>query len=123
VARWATGKQAVRLLDLLTRRCTPTLRERRSATRSNRYVVAADVYGRPPHTGRGGWTWLPRLGGLALSGALGEGAGAARQGDRLMIEPRVAAGGVRSRSSIALVATRYRIVVEKPGAIDQAGRS
>jgi cellobiose phosphorylase len=21
------------------------------------YVVAADVYGRPPHTGRGGWTW------------------------------------------------------------------
>ena len=21
------------------------------------YVVAADVYGEPPHTGRGGWTW------------------------------------------------------------------
>jgi cellobiose phosphorylase len=21
------------------------------------YVVAADVYSRPPHTGRGGWTW------------------------------------------------------------------
>ena len=21
------------------------------------YVVAADVYGAPPHTGRGGWTW------------------------------------------------------------------
>jgi cellobiose phosphorylase len=21
------------------------------------YVVAADVYARPPHTGRGGWTW------------------------------------------------------------------
>src|SRR5205085_8259368 len=21
------------------------------------YVVCADVYGAPPHTGRGGWTW------------------------------------------------------------------
>ena len=21
------------------------------------YVVAADVYGEPPHVGRGGWTW------------------------------------------------------------------
>ena len=21
------------------------------------YVVAADVYSQPPHTGRGGWTW------------------------------------------------------------------
>ena len=21
------------------------------------YVVSADVYGAPPHTGRGGWTW------------------------------------------------------------------
>ena len=34
----------------------------RRATRSQRYraepyVVAADVYSQPPHTGRGGWTW------------------------------------------------------------------
>ncbi|MGI8907909.1 MAG: GH36-type glycosyl hydrolase domain-containing protein [Candidatus Sumerlaeaceae bacterium] len=28
-----------------------------STYRVEPYVVAADVYGRPPHTGRGGWTW------------------------------------------------------------------
>jgi cellobiose phosphorylase len=28
-----------------------------SRYRAEPYVVAADVYSRPPHNGRGGWTW------------------------------------------------------------------
>ena len=31
--------------------------QRLPATRSEPYVVAADVYAVAPHTGRGGWTW------------------------------------------------------------------
>ncbi len=32
------------------------------------YVVAADVYSRTPHVGRGGWTWYYRVRELVLSG-------------------------------------------------------
>ena len=53
------------------------------------YVIAADVYGVPPHVGRGGWTWYTgsaswfyRLGLEAILGVR-------RQGDVLCIEPRI----------------------------------
>ncbi len=55
------------------------------------YVVAADVYGVAPHTGRGGWTWytgsaawMYRLG---LEGILG----IRRAGASLVIEPHIPA--------------------------------
>src|SRR5262249_56459963 len=35
------------------------------------YVVCADIYGAPPHTGRGGWTWYTGSGGLAAPVAAG----------------------------------------------------
>jgi cyclic beta-1,2-glucan synthetase len=51
------------------------------------YVVAADVYGRAPHVGRGGWTWYTGSAGwfyqVLLDGILGLN----RRGDRLTIAP------------------------------------
>ena len=51
------------------------------------YVISADVYGVPPHVGRGGWTWytgsaswMYRVGVEAILGLR-------RMGDRLRIEP------------------------------------
>ncbi len=53
------------------------------------YVIAADVYGVPPHTGRGGWTWytgsaswMYRLGVEAILGLH-------REGDALHIRPSI----------------------------------
>ena len=34
-----------------------TPRRTSSATKAEPYVMAGDVYGRPPHAGRGGWSW------------------------------------------------------------------
>jgi cyclic beta-1,2-glucan synthetase len=55
------------------------------------YVVAADVYGVPPHTGRGGWTWYTGSAGwmyrLGLEGILG----VQRTGNRLRLAPHVPA--------------------------------
>ncbi len=55
------------------------------------YVISADVYGLPPHVGRGGWTWytgsaawMYRLG---LEGLLG----LRREGERLWFEPHLPA--------------------------------
>ncbi len=51
------------------------------------YVIAADVYGVPPHTGRGGWTWY--TGSAAWFYRLGVEAilGLRRNGDALIIDP------------------------------------
>ena len=51
------GHEATKLFDLLNpvrHAASPAAVERYKV---EPYVVCADVYGAPPHTGRGGWTW------------------------------------------------------------------
>jgi cyclic beta-1,2-glucan synthetase len=54
------------------------------------YVVAADVYGAPPHVGRGGWTWYTGSAGwmyrVAVETLLGFGI---EGGDTLCLRPRI----------------------------------
>ena len=56
-ARLGDGDRAMQLFQMLnpvTHTLTP---EDVAKYRAEPYVVAADVYSRPPHNGRGGWTW------------------------------------------------------------------
>jgi cyclic beta-1,2-glucan synthetase len=52
------------------------------------YVIAADVYGAPPHVGRGGWTWYTGSSGwmfrVAVESVLGL---SLENGDRLRLAP------------------------------------
>ena len=57
IAEMGRNDRAARLLEMLspvTRSATP---ERVDVYQVEPYVAAADVYGTPPHVGRGGWTW------------------------------------------------------------------
>ncbi len=76
------------------------------------YVVAADVYGVPPHVGRGGWTWytgsaawMYRLG---LEGLLG----LRRQGERLWFEPHLPPQWPGYEVAYRYGGATYRITVE-----------
>ena len=76
------------------------------------YVVAADVYGVPPHVGRGGWTWYTGSAGWMyrlLSESL---LGVHRHGDRLRIVPCVPASWAGYRMELRHGAALYRIEVE-----------
>ena len=53
------------------------------------YVVAADVYGVPPHVGRGGWTWYTGSAAWLYRAALETLLGFSKLGDHLGFEPRV----------------------------------
>jgi cyclic beta-1,2-glucan synthetase len=72
VARLGRNNRAARF-DLLN----PIRRQtrRRSGYGAEPYVVAADVYGEPPHVGRAGWTWYTGAAGwmyrVALESILG----------------------------------------------------
>jgi cellobiose phosphorylase len=51
------------------------------------YVMAADVYAAPPHTGRGGWTWYTGSAGWMYRLALETLLGMSLEGDRLRLAP------------------------------------
>lgn len=56
------------------------------------YVMAADVYYRAPHTGRGGWSWYTGSAGWMYQGLLGHFLGIRKEGDSLLIAPGAPAG-------------------------------
>ncbi len=81
------------------------------------YVVAADVYGEPPHVGRGGWTWYTGSAAwmyrVAIESILGfhlEGGNAVR------MQPRIPDDWKRFSIRYRLPGgeTEYRIDVENP---------
>ncbi|MFT3848283.1 MAG: hypothetical protein QM739_06265 [Propionivibrio sp.] len=53
------------------------------------YVIAADVYGQPPHTGRGGWSWYTGSAGWAYRLIVESLLGVRRVGVGLRVEPRL----------------------------------
>ncbi|PIE76630.1 glycosyl transferase [bacterium DOLJORAL78_65_58] len=53
------------------------------------YVVAADIYGAPPHVGRGGWTWYTGSSGWMSQVALDWVLGLRPRGDKLLLAPCV----------------------------------
>ncbi|MDQ3348378.1 MAG: glycosyl transferase family 36, partial [Acidobacteriota bacterium] len=85
--------------------------------RAEPYVVAADVYSVPPHTGRGGWTWytgsagwMYRIGVEALLGiTLRKGA--------LRIDPCIPRGWPGYEVTFKRGGSTYRIVVENPASV------
>ncbi len=83
------------------------------------YVVAADVYGVPPHTGRGGWTWYTGSAGWMYRLLIESLLGIELEGDSLRIVPHLPAGwntfGVRYRHGESL----YRITITRLPADDR----
>ena len=76
------------------------------------YVVAADVYGAPPHTGRGGWTWYTGSASWLYRVGLEAILGFRIRGDRLRIEPCVAPDWPRYELTYRHHSATYHIVVE-----------
>ena len=87
------------------------------------YVVAADIYGQQPHTGRGGWTWytgsaswLYRVGVEAILGFH-------LRGDKLAIAPKIANHWAEFTIRYRYRTTRYEIQVTNPDRVEYGVRS
>ena len=76
------------------------------------YVVAADVYGAPPHTGRGGWTWYTGSASWLYRVGLEAILGFHKRGDRVRIDPCVAPDWPRYELTYRHRSAIYHIVVE-----------
>ena len=85
--------------------------ERLAVYKIEPYVVAADVYGVAPHTGRGGWSWYTGSAGWMYRLMIESLLGLKREGQGLRIKPCIPADWPGYRLSYRYGDTVYRIEV------------
>jgi len=73
------------------------------------YVVAADVYSVAPHVGRGGWTWYTGSAAWMYRAGIEGILGIRRDGEFLVIEPRIPAAWPGFEVIVIVESTRYEI--------------
>ncbi|MGA9420829.1 MAG: cyclic beta 1-2 glucan synthetase, partial [Rhodanobacteraceae bacterium] len=82
------------------------------------YVMAADIYAIPPHTGRGGWTWYTGSAGWMYRLATESLLGVRRSGDRLRFEPCLPGAWPGFTLRYCHGNSLYRVVVRRALATD-----
>jgi cellobiose phosphorylase len=87
------------------------------------YVVCADVYGAPPHTGRGGWTWYTGSAGWLYRVAREAILGFRPAGDTLRVEPCVPSMWPGYEVTDRHRSATYRLRVENPAGTGHGIRS
>jgi N,N'-diacetylchitobiose phosphorylase len=117
LAELGRGTRAVELLRMLTPVWHSKTKERADIYKTEPYVVAADVYGEPPHVGRGGWTWYTGSAGWMFRVAVESVFGVSiEKGSTLTVNPSISSKWPRCRMVYRIPDrnTTYDIVIENP---------
>ena len=85
------------------------------------YVVAADVYACPPHSGRGGWTWYTGSAGWMYRLLVESLLGVIREGQRLRIRARLPAAWPVCTIHYRFLETVYHITITRDAAAGKPG--
>jgi cyclic beta-1,2-glucan synthetase len=88
-AKMGDRERTLELINLINPIAHGTTEEQTSLYKAEPYVMAADVYGVEPHTGRGGWTWYTGSAGWMYQLILESFLGLRREGDKIWFEPCV----------------------------------
>jgi cyclic beta-1,2-glucan synthetase len=83
------------------------------------YVMAADVYGEPPHTGRGGWTWYTGAAGWMYQAGIEWILGFHLRGTELRLDPCIPTTWPGYEIRFRYHTTRYDIIVDNPHALSR----
>jgi cyclic beta-1,2-glucan synthetase len=113
------GTRAVQLFDLINPVHHASTPEGVERYKVEPYVVAGDVYGAPPHVGRGGWTWYTGSASWLYRVAVEAILGFRREGDRLRLDPCVPAHWPRYEITYRHRSATYHIVVENPHGLER----
>jgi cyclic beta-1,2-glucan synthetase len=111
------AEELFRLLSPIYHSDTP---ERMARYRVEPYVVAADVYSVPPHTGRGGWTWYTGSAGWMYRLGLEAILGLRKVGkDTLRVDPCIPESWPGFKLTYRYGETTYQISVENPDGVNR----
>ena len=94
---------------------TPAGRQSVELYKVEPYVMCADIYGAPPHVGRGGWTWYTGAAGWMYRLAVETLVGLHLEVDRLRLAPRVPAEWESYKIHYRYRETFYHITVTRVG--------
>ena len=118
LAEMGRGTRAVELLrDADVPSGTRVRQSESTVYQTEPYVVAADVYGEPPHVGRGGWTWYTGSAGWMFRVAVESIFGMSTEGGHtLVMNPSISAEWPQCRLTYRLPDghTQYEIAIENP---------
>jgi cyclic beta-1,2-glucan synthetase len=78
------------------------------------YAVAGDVYARPPHAGRGGWSWYTGSAGWMYRAGLESILGLRRRADTFILDPCIPSSWHEYQIVWRYLDTRYEIHVSNP---------
>jgi len=113
-ARLGDGNQAHKLFNLINPINHAKSHLDVSIYKVEPYVMSADVYTVPPHTGRGGWTWYTGSAGWMYQVGLSEILGFKKKGDKLIINPCIPEDWPGFKITYRLGNTQYKIEVKNP---------
>ncbi len=83
------------------------------------YVACADVYSRPPHVGRGGWTWYTGSAGWMYRAGLEWILGFRLRGEALLFDPCIPGSWRGYEVTFRYHSARYDISVENPRGVSR----
>jgi cyclic beta-1,2-glucan synthetase len=119
MGRGDDAEEAFRLLNPINHANT---REKADHYRVEPYVIAADVYGWPPHTGRGGWTWYTGSAGWMYRLGVEMILGLHIEGDKLHIDPCIPKSWREYTIVYRPKGSTYRIHIENKQAVNRGVR-
>jgi cyclic beta-1,2-glucan synthetase len=126
LAEMGRGTRAVELLQMLSPVWHTRSKEIADIYQTEPYVVAADVYGEPPHVGRGGWTWYTGSAGWMFRVAIESIFGfTTDQGETLVINPSISSAWPQCRLKYRLPdnQTCYEITILNPSGNERGVKS
>lgn len=110
------AEQVFRLINPINHSDTP---EKARLYRVEPYVAAGDIYGAPPHVGRGGWTWYTGAAGWMYRLGVEVILGVRRRGAFLEIDPCIPGTWKGFEVHYRYGASMYRVRVENPGGVNR----
>jgi len=114
LARLGSGDEVAELFHMIN----PINHTRTAAAvdryKAEPYVMAGDVYARPPHAGRGGWSWYTGSAAWMYRAGLESMLGLRRRGATFSIEPCVPSSWREYGIAWQHRGTRYEITVSNP---------
>ena len=113
------GDRAMELFQMLNPLSHADTPEKAARYKVEPYVIAADIYSMPPHTGRGGWTWYTGSSGWMYRLGLEAILGISRAGNALNINPCIPRHWPGFKVDYRFGTTHYRISVENPSKVNR----
>jgi cyclic beta-1,2-glucan synthetase len=113
------GDKAADLLSLLNPINHARTRAEAHRYKVEPYVVAADVYSRSPHVGRGGWTWYTGAAGWMQRAGVEHVLGLRQRSGNLRLDPCIPKTWPGFKVTLRHETARYEIEVENPDSVSR----